>query len=136
MTGAAAGIGRATARRFAAEGCRVAAFDVNDAAAEPLAAELAAAGGPGLFATVNVTDAASVEAGVEAVVERWGRIDVLVNNAGILRDGSSSSGRTALVQQAERRGVGRRTRRQPQGRLPLHARRRAAHDRGRAAASS
>jgi 3-oxoacyl-[acyl-carrier protein] reductase len=87
VTGAAAGIGRATAIRFAQEGGRVAAFDVDEAKAPALVAELAAAGGQGLFAKVNVADTASVEAGVFAVVERWGRVDVLVNNAGILRDG-------------------------------------------------
>ena len=86
VTGAAAGIGRATALRFAREGCRVAGFDVAGAAGEPLVAELEQQGGEGFFARVDVADAPSVEAGVAAVVERWGGIDVLVNNAGILRD--------------------------------------------------
>ena len=86
VTGAAAGIGRATALRFASEGCRVAGFDVNEAAGPGLVAEIASAGGEGIFARVNVAETASVEAGVSAVVERWGRVDVLVNNAGILRD--------------------------------------------------
>jgi 3-oxoacyl-[acyl-carrier protein] reductase len=100
VTGAAAGIGRATALRFAAEGCRVAGFDVNAAAGEPLAAEIAAAGGQGLFVVVNVADAPSVEAGVASVVDRWGRVDVLVNNAGILRDGQLVKWRDGAVQQA------------------------------------
>jgi 3-oxoacyl-[acyl-carrier protein] reductase len=86
VTGAAAGIGRATAVRFAREGCRVAGFDVNEAAGKDLVADVEKAGGEALFARVDVAEAASVEAGVAAVVERWGRIDVLVNNAGILRD--------------------------------------------------
>jgi 3-oxoacyl-[acyl-carrier protein] reductase len=77
VTGAAAGIGKATARRFAQEGCRVASWDVKDGEAEP----------GGVFQKVDVTSAASVEAAVEEVVGRWGGVYVLVNNAGILRDG-------------------------------------------------
>ena len=87
VTGAAAGIGRATALRFAGEGCKVAGFDVDAAKGPGLVAEVVASGGEGLFVRVNVADAASVDAGVAAVLERWGRVDVLVNNAGILRDG-------------------------------------------------
>lgn len=86
VTGAAAGIGRATARRFAQEGCRVAGFDVNAAAAPALLEEIQKAGGEGCFEAVNVAESASVEKGVAAVVERWGRVEVLVSNAGILRD--------------------------------------------------
>jgi 3-oxoacyl-[acyl-carrier protein] reductase len=77
VTGAAAGIGRATARRFAEEGCRVASWDVTDGQAEP----------GGSFHKVDVSSAAPVEAAVEEVVRRWGAVHVLVNNAGILRDG-------------------------------------------------
>jgi len=87
VTGAAAGIGRATAIRFAREGCRVAAFDVDEAKGTALVAEIEAAGGKGLFQAVDVARTAPVEAGVAAVVAKWGRVDVLVNNAGILRDG-------------------------------------------------
>jgi 3-oxoacyl-[acyl-carrier protein] reductase len=86
VTGAAAGIGRATAVRFAREGCRVAGFDVNEAAGPGLVEAIARAGGEGHFARVDVAEVRSVEAGVEAVLDRWHRIDVLVNNAGILRD--------------------------------------------------
>ena len=86
VTGAAAGIGRATARRFARDGAKVAAWDV--AAAGSLVDELKEHGAADAsFQTVNVTDAASVETAVAEVMERWGRIDVLVNNAGIVRDG-------------------------------------------------
>jgi 3-oxoacyl-[acyl-carrier protein] reductase len=86
VTGAAAGIGRATALRFAREGCRVAAFDVNEGSLADVVAGIQQAGGEALSATVDVSAASAVERGVRAVVERFGRIDVLVNNAGILRD--------------------------------------------------
>jgi 3-oxoacyl-[acyl-carrier protein] reductase len=78
VTGAAAGIGLATARRFALEGCRVASWDVREGEAQP---------GGGIFQKVDVTSAASVESAVEEVAVRLGAVYVLVNNAGILRDG-------------------------------------------------
>jgi 3-oxoacyl-[acyl-carrier protein] reductase len=87
VTGAAAGIGRATAARFAREGARVAAWDINADAAPALLAELADAGGEALFQRVDVSDRSSVEQAAAEVIARWGAIHVLVNNAGILRDG-------------------------------------------------
>ncbi|MBP1634577.1 MAG: short-chain dehydrogenase/reductase [Acidobacteria bacterium] len=87
VTGAAAGIGRATAACFAREGARVAAWDVADAQAAAVVEELKAAGGDAIFRAVNVTDAADVDRAVEEVAAAWGRVDVLVNNAGIMRDG-------------------------------------------------
>lgn len=86
VTGAAAGIGRATARCFAGEGCRVAAWDVNDAGTEERLRELGSLGGEALFRKVNVCDSADVEAAVAEITARWGTVDVLVNNAGITRD--------------------------------------------------
>ena len=86
VTGAAAGIGLATARRFASEGCRVAAWDVNDAGQEELLRELSSLGAEALFRKVSVCSDADVEAAVEEVVGRWGAADVLINNAGITRD--------------------------------------------------
>jgi 3-oxoacyl-[acyl-carrier protein] reductase len=86
ITGAGGGIGRATARRFAHEGARIAAWDVSDATAAEFSIEMKALGGDAMFQRVDVTDAAKVEAAVSEVVEQWGGIDMLINNAGILRD--------------------------------------------------
>ena len=86
VTGAAAGIGRATARRFARDHYRVAAWDVQDAARADLLKELEAEGSQALFRKVNVTAAEEVEEGVREVISRWRRVDVLINNAGITRD--------------------------------------------------
>jgi NAD(P)-dependent dehydrogenase (short-subunit alcohol dehydrogenase family) len=81
ITGASAGIGTEIARRFAAEGARVALLDVDAAALEDLGAEL----GPACAGTraVDVADAAAVGAAVEWAADALGRIDTVVNNAGI-----------------------------------------------------
>ena len=85
VTGASRGIGRATALALARQGARVVAAAREDHA-QGVAAEIAAAGGDALAATVEVTDRSSVEAMVAAATARFGRVDVLVNNAGITRD--------------------------------------------------
>jgi 3-oxoacyl-[acyl-carrier protein] reductase len=86
ITGASAGIGRATALRFAQEGARIAAWDVSDKAAQQLESAIQWSGGEGHFQAVDVTRASDVEAAAQVVVGRWKRIDVLINNAGIVRD--------------------------------------------------
>jgi len=86
ITGAGAGIGRATAMRFAEEGARVAAWDVSPKAATQLESAIRWAGGEGCFQPVNVTSAAEVKSAAEELLDRWQRIDVLINNAGIVRD--------------------------------------------------
>ena len=83
VTGAGRGIGRATAERFAAEGAKVVVGDIDRAAAEESARAIGAAA---IAHQLDVTDGASIGAAVEATLARWGAIDVLVNNAGIVRD--------------------------------------------------
>ncbi len=83
VTGGAAGIGKATAARFVEGGARVAVCDVNREVGEATAKAL---GGETRFDVVNVADRAAVGAWVDGVAAAWGRVDVLVNNAGITRD--------------------------------------------------
>ena len=85
ITGGAAGIGRATAVKFAAEGATVAICDLNAAEGQALADEL---GEKASFTAVNVADRQAVQSWLEEVVAEYGRIDILVNNAGVLRDGT------------------------------------------------
>src|SRR5207253_424721 len=80
ITGAARGIGAATARRLAAGGARLVLADLDGAAVDKLAAEL---GGVGVAA--DVTRAADVARMIEEPYRRWGRLDVLFNNAGVIR---------------------------------------------------
>ena len=78
VTGAAAGIGHATAMRFSVEGCQVSAWDIARCEHCP----------PYWFSLqVDVADSAAVDEAARKVVEKYGRVDILVNNAGILRDG-------------------------------------------------
>jgi len=83
ITGGAAGIGKATAQRFIEEGARVVICDVNAEAGQATVQEL---GSNTTFYKVSVTDRQAVQEWVDDVVARYGRVDVLVNNAGILRD--------------------------------------------------
>ena len=86
ITGGAAGIGRAAAGRFAQEGARVALWDLNDSMGAEAQRELQSLGAEALFRRVDVAQLASVKAGVSEVMEKWKQVDVLVNNAGIVRD--------------------------------------------------
>lgn len=86
ITGAAAGIGFATAQRFAAEGARLVLCDVNETRVREAAERLAADGASVDAHKVDVTNRAEVDAMVAATLARHGRIDVLVNNAGITKD--------------------------------------------------
>jgi 3-oxoacyl-[acyl-carrier protein] reductase len=86
VTGAAQGIGAATARRLAEEGASVAVVDLTAERAQPVVDEITAKGGVAAAFGANVADQAAVESTVDAVVERFGRLDVLVNNAGVTKD--------------------------------------------------
>ncbi len=83
VTGAASGMGRATAHLFADEGARVVVVDLNAEGVEAVAAEIRAAGGEVLAFALDVSDAAAVADAVAQVATTFGGIDILVNNAGI-----------------------------------------------------
>jgi 3-oxoacyl-[acyl-carrier protein] reductase len=84
VTGGAAGIGKATALRFAEEGAKVIICDLNESAGQEVVKQL---GTEAAFYRVNVASREEVQHWVDDVAAKYGQIDVLVNNAGILRDG-------------------------------------------------
>ena len=86
ITGAGRGIGHATALKFGREGAIVIACDINADQTQQTAKDVAEAGGEALGYQIDVRDPASIARMVEAVVARYGRIDCLVNNAGIVQD--------------------------------------------------
>jgi NAD(P)-dependent dehydrogenase (short-subunit alcohol dehydrogenase family) len=89
VTGAGGGIGAATARRFAREGATVVVNDVDMELARPVVTELQKEGARALSIAADVTARTDVEAMVDHVVGEFGRLDVLVNNAGVNRDAMS-----------------------------------------------
>lgn len=86
ITGAGSGIGRATALAFAREGAKVGVADITEAEGRETVSLIEAAGGTARYIRVDVTRAADVERMVQEVVETWGRLDVIHNNAGITND--------------------------------------------------
>lgn len=87
VTGASQGIGRDTALALARAGAKVAVAARNEEKLSALAAEIAAAGGEALAVKMDVAEAEQVKAGFKAVLEKFGRLDILVNNAAITKDG-------------------------------------------------
>ncbi|MFD8001331.1 SDR family oxidoreductase [Streptomyces mirabilis] len=93
VTGAASGMGAATARLLAAGGARVALLARRTDRLDALAAELTAAGGQALAVKADVTDQASVDAAAKAVHDAYGRVDLVVNNAGVMLPNPLDDGR-------------------------------------------
>lgn len=87
ITGAAAGIGRATSILFARQGARVAAVDIDREPLGSLVKEIAAFGGEAKAIVADVANASDVDAAVSSVIEFFGRIDILFNNAGLVPSG-------------------------------------------------
>jgi len=87
ITGASRGIGRSIALALAAEGAKIVAVDVDQAATEAMVAEVRQLGVEAIAVVGNVTVAADTEKMIDAAVAAFGRVDILVNNAGITRDG-------------------------------------------------
>lgn len=86
ITGAGQGIGKATALRFAQEGAKIAVVDFNEQTGQAVAEEIQGQGGQALFIKTDVARHDQAQQMAQTVSEKFGRIDVLVNNAGILRD--------------------------------------------------
>jgi NAD(P)-dependent dehydrogenase (short-subunit alcohol dehydrogenase family) len=100
VTGAGSGLGRATARLLGSEGAKVAVLDLATDAAEEVATEINGAGSTAQAYSVDVSDAASVEAAVEAIAKDLGRPQLLVNSAGIggfARSEEEDPGRWAAI---------------------------------------
>src|SRR5436305_5460127 len=84
VTGGGSGIGKAAAQRFAAEGGKVVIVDLNEDHGNAAVEEIQKAGGEAIFAKANVGDSAEVQAAIQAGVSKWGRLDVVVNDAAMM----------------------------------------------------
>lgn len=88
VTGAGRGIGRATAERLASEGAKVVVAEFDTETGSAAAAAIKDSGGQAMFVEVNVADGESVKAMIQKTREAWDRIDGIINNAGIVMDGT------------------------------------------------
>ena len=84
VTGGGSGIGRATSLQLAQQGAKVAVVDIDRAAGEEAVSQIQSEGGEAVFLCADVSQSADVQGVINYVVEKWGRIEVLVNNAGIM----------------------------------------------------
>lgn len=84
VTGSGKGIGRAIAKRFAAQGCKLIVNDIDEPNVSEVVADITSAGGAATAAIADVSDSTQVNAMIDATMEAHGRIDVVVNNAGIV----------------------------------------------------
>src|SRR3977135_620637 len=90
VTGAGNGVGRAAAIKFAKEGAKVGLIDMNEEAAKKVAKSIEDQGGEALVLKADVTDEAQVAAAVSAAAKKWGGLDVVVANAGVLLAGKDN----------------------------------------------
>jgi NAD(P)-dependent dehydrogenase (short-subunit alcohol dehydrogenase family) len=90
ITGGGSGMGRVASRLFALEGAKVVLTDVADQAGEAVAAEIGGAGGEAVFVHADVSKESDAKAMVDAAIERFGRLDVLYNNAGVMMSADGS----------------------------------------------
>jgi 3-oxoacyl-[acyl-carrier protein] reductase len=99
ITGGAEGIGKATAERFAQEGSVVVIWDFNEEKGEEIVTSLTSQGARATFMKVNTANFAEVEAATKKVVEIYGKVEILINNAGITRDATLKKMTPELWQQ-------------------------------------
>src|SRR3546814_14003344 len=107
ITGAASGIGYGCAQRFAAEGAKVVLSDIDQAKGEEAAERLQGEGAEAVFVACDVGDRAQVTALVDSAVAAFGRLDVMVANAGIVKGATSSTSPRRTSTRSEERRVGK-----------------------------
>src|SRR5690348_16567552 len=84
VTGGGSGIGKAACKRFASEGGRIVVVDINPDHGNQTVAEITQSGGQAIFSCANVADSKEVQAAIKAGLDKWAKIDVLVNDAAMM----------------------------------------------------